>query len=856
MNNFLKSTILGVLVFVLGACGETVNQSDSLRLRETELPDVGREGELRYDIDSQRLKSWTDARADWRGIGLDDHKMYNDLDGSRLNLYNVNGINSTSLGGDPVTPALAQFGSLIFTFPTIINLTNASAGLHRNSEFDWNGDTPGDSTTYTEVTIVEDDFIIHFDNSREGSSNVFTVSAAADGINGTQGLMWQENLQSGEDFIISSTRIRLRGSAGTGSNNIDIDKFKVSGLLEIKTSLTAHALGTIVEGDISFQYRIGSGNLGFGTNIRADIDHFGGNWYLDQGNAPEGNIDSGVSRLDPIIFEIERNDDLDIFRLKDPTTKAVLVQTTSKALRSSSKNRVSLDLFSNHFYAVAPTNTQPTVFFFDDLHYEIIRDDETITLDIAPTAANPTDTILADFGGTVDDITITLTPNDGTNNGATPVDFTISDLDELVNTGAIAGKTVTLTDTNSVRVLNTSFLFAPNATILVDGGEGDGLVATFGVNGVGNRESSVARDATDGTFLVAGSQFGSGDIFGSDSTADSLDVTLGSGPNHGTGDSGDVTLAPGSVGSGALGKILLLDGSEGTPGNVWLEGAVSGEGSWAASPFVPLADADLNMAANDITNVGVGSLLSLTGASGLVASTGPLLLTATAGAVTLSSGGVISVDNDIQGVSGFNISTSAGPLVVESDTQVSIKSTDLILTEVGAATITHDGNTLNIASDTAVSLNSTVLLVDGSQGTASHLWTSTDTVGSGNWEELSITNIEASATADTSTTSTTYVVMNSMTNTPAAGTYLVMFSSSGSSSSTNADLNYAIFDNGVVVQHTERDLDFMASADDEATIYTQGIVVTAGGEAIDVRFKTSAGTFNVNDRSLIFIKVD
>ncbi len=110
------------------------------------------------------------------------------------------------------------------------------------------------------------------------------------------------------------------------------------------------------------------------------------------------------------------------------------------------------------------------------------RNTTTLTLEVEAAAANPTDTILADFTGTAAAIVVTITPNDGTNNAATPVDLTTAELRELITTGAVVGKTVTITDAGSLRTLQTAT--GGGATALADAGEGDGVVATFsgGVN--------------------------------------------------------------------------------------------------------------------------------------------------------------------------------------------------------------------------------------------------------------------------------------------------------------------------------------------------------------------------------------
>jgi uncharacterized spore protein YtfJ len=121
----------------------------------------------------------------------------------------------------------------------------------------------------------------------------------------------------------------------------------------------------------------------------------------------------------------------------------------------------------------------------------------TFTIQVLAAAANPTDTILAAFTGTAAAITCTITPNDGTNNAATPVDLTTAELRELITSGAVVGKTVTVTDASSLRALQTAT--GGGATALANGGEGDGVAATFadGTGIVADAVVSVADEAID-----------------------------------------------------------------------------------------------------------------------------------------------------------------------------------------------------------------------------------------------------------------------------------------------------------------------------------------------------------------------
>lgn len=102
----------------------------------------------------------------------------------------------------------------------------------------------------------------------------------------------------------------------------------------------------------------------------------------------------------------------------------------------------------------------------------------TFTLHVSAAAANPTNTVLATFSGSAAAIALTIVPNNGTNNSATAVNLTTLQLKELINTGAVAGKSITLADTSSLRALQTA-ISGGDSTNLAHSGEGDGVSATF-----------------------------------------------------------------------------------------------------------------------------------------------------------------------------------------------------------------------------------------------------------------------------------------------------------------------------------------------------------------------------------------
>lgn len=113
----------------------------------------------------------------------------------------------------------------------------------------------------------------------------------------------------------------------------------------------------------------------------------------------------------------------------------------------------------------------------------------TVEIQVEDPAANPTDTILVDVTGTADAIVITVTPNDGTNNTATPVDMTTEDLADLLDAGSLAG--VTVTDTGSLLDLIES-ASGGDTDVLVKDGEGDDVSGTWADGDDDMTDNSVA----------------------------------------------------------------------------------------------------------------------------------------------------------------------------------------------------------------------------------------------------------------------------------------------------------------------------------------------------------------------------
>ncbi|MFQ5908655.1 MAG: DUF2341 domain-containing protein [Thermoplasmata archaeon] len=110
--------------------------------------------------------------------------------------------------------------------------------------------------------------------------------------------------------------------------------------------------------------------------------------------------------------------------------------------------------------------------------------------------------------------------------------------------------------------------------------------------------------------------------------------------------------------------------------------------------------------------------------------------------------------------------------------------------------------------------------------------------------------MEANATADTTTTSGSYVLMDSMSLTPGAGDYLAVFSTSVSLSAVGF-VRISIFVNGVQQAHTEREQFQESSIVNSAyAIATHANITVGVGETVEVRWLVTAGTGTAFRRTL------
>lgn len=110
------------------------------------------------------------------------------------------------------------------------------------------------------------------------------------------------------------------------------------------------------------------------------------------------------------------------------------------------------------------------------------------------------------------------------------------------------------------------------------------------------------------------------------------------------------------------------------------------------------------------------------------------------------------------------------------------------------------------------------------------------------------------STTPFNTTSATDVIVTGFTVTPQAGTYGVWFSSDANLSANNSIGQYVIFKNGVAVADSRRQVQG-SSSNFKTQLSTLAIFQATGSEAVDVRVNITSGTFTVNQRSLLLIRL-
>ena len=110
----------------------------------------------------------------------------------------------------------------------------------------------------------------------------------------------------------------------------------------------------------------------------------------------------------------------------------------------------------------------------------------------------------------------------------------------------------------------------------------------------------------------------------------------------------------------------------------------------------------------------------------------------------------------------------------------------------------------------------------------------------------------ATATGDTTETSLTDVLIDSMTVTPGAGTYTVWFASDMLHSANNEDTFFSLYANGVQVAASE--IETQPDTGIRIPVSVIGQATVAAAQDIEIRVRTTSGTATIGNRTMIAIR--
>lgn len=138
-------------------------------------------------------------------------------------------------------------------------------------------------------------------------------------------------------------------------------------------------------------------------------------------------------------------------------------------------------------------------------------------------------------------------------------------------------------------------------------------------------------------------------------------------------------------------------------------------------------------------------------------------------------------------------------------------------------------------------------------------FTSTDVQGAIEEATHLLSDAETIATANATTTSGTDALITGMTITPAAGNYIVWFSSSVISNNAGAIITVSLYINGVQKADSVRTLapfdgGALSALTARCGVSIQGLATVNGSQTIEVRWNTSGGTATCGPRNLLILR--
>jgi hypothetical protein len=301
--------------------------------------------------------------------------------------------------------------------------------------------------------------------------------------------------------------------------------------------------------------------------------------------------------------------------------------------------------------------------------------------------------------------------------------------------------------------------------------------------------------------------------------------------------------SPAAVFSGATTASATIHVGNGITAAAPVAGSIRGTSSSA----VTVAGGALTIAAGDGNTTGVGGAATLQGGvGGATGAGGAVAVQGGTGGTTTGTGGVLTLAGGVAGLA----ANTGGSIVLR--TARSTAGTTL----VDRLTIGADGG----QTSTGITTANAPAVSAASSGSAYFDSTQQRYLISENaaaYRLASPFQQNATATGTITTTSTTDVLATSMTLTPEAGTYVVWFSGSAGNSTGTASVTPSIYSGGSQVTATERQIigggaQFAGARIPFACI---GVTTVNGSQAIEGRWRVSAGTGSMLHKTLLIVRI-
>ena len=199
------------------------------------------------------------------------------------------------------------------------------------------------------------------------------------------------------------------------------------------------------------------------------------------------------------------------------------------------------------------------------------------------------------------------------------------------------------------------------------------------------------------------------------------------------------------------------------------------------------------------------------------------------------------------------VNTGTLTLPTTTDTLVGRSTTDTLTNKI----ITDTSN--NVAAKSLLSATTNIDVFSADAPTAGQVLTATSAT-SATWQNMnsgsSLIAYDAIDTS-TSTTSNSFATINGMSETLTGGIYYVIFSASGRLSSSSASAEISVYVDNTLSSGTAR---FYGPGSTlggiaPAGLQTQAVVTINNGSNINIRYRTSNGTFTIYSRNMVIFKV-